>query len=133
MARLWLVLTSVVVTYAIVDIVAGFLLIRPISPLTVPDLYMHHKLQPDTYSQIITPDYEYTQRANNVGLRGHDINIQKDPEHYRVVMLGDSFTMGQGVKDEETFSALLEEALQAKHVRFGGKEVEIVNAGVDSY
>ena len=43
-------------------------------------------------------------------------------------MLGDSFTMGKGVEDDSTFSAMLDRSMSA-----GDQSVEVLNAGVDSY
>jgi hypothetical protein len=53
---------------------------------------------------------------------------------FRVIMLGDSFTMGEGVQDHETFSAVLQAHLRSRGAKLCGRtNVEIVNAGVDSY
>jgi lysophospholipase L1-like esterase len=57
----------------------------------------------------------------------------KDSATYRIVMLGDSFTGGRGVRDEETFSALLERSLNEAAAAGAGRTVEVVNAGVNSY
>ena len=45
-------------------------------------------------------------------------------------MLGDSFTFGQGVGDDEAFPAQLERLLAA---RFGAADVQVLNAGVPGY
>jgi len=51
-------------------------------------------------------------------------------ERCRVLLLGDSFTFGLRVKDDETFARRLEEDLRGK---FGAAPVEVVSAGVLSY
>ena len=129
----WLVALSVAVTYVIVDLFAGYLLIRPLSPPLVPDPYVHHKLVPDSYSQFEQRDFRYVQRVNNLGLRGRDLSPTKPPKTLRILMLGDSFTMGKGVEDDQTFSALLENSLNQSRTECAGKSVEVLNAGVDSY
>jgi lysophospholipase L1-like esterase len=48
-------------------------------------------------------------------------------------MLGDSFTMGKGVQDNETFSVLVEQRLQKALANCGGGSLEVLNGGVDSY
>lgn len=48
-------------------------------------------------------------------------------------MLGDSFTMGKGVANDQTFSALLEHSLRVNKVTYQGRPVEVLNAGVNSY
>jgi hypothetical protein len=48
-------------------------------------------------------------------------------------MLGDSFTMGKGVEDHETFSALAQQTLRQATAMCDGPDVEVLNGGVDSY
>ena len=99
----------------------------------IPDQFLHHKLEPSTYWELRTREYDYVQRVNTIGLRGSDIQLRKKPDTYRILMLGDSFTMGRGVSDDHTFSALLEESLNGKTRTLDGKNFEVLNAGVDSY
>jgi lysophospholipase L1-like esterase len=132
-AKIWMVVISVLMAYLLMDLLAGYFLIKPLAPELVPDKYLHHKFVPNTYSRFEQRDFSYIQRVNNVGLRGRDIQIKKSPERYRILMLGDSFTMGKGVEDNQTFSALLEESLNQRKVTDNGKTIEVLNAGVDSY
>jgi acid stress-induced BolA-like protein IbaG/YrbA len=71
--------------------------------------------------------------VNNAGLRGQNINIEKKANHFRILMLGDSFTMGKGVEDNQTFSALLQDFLNTENNVCDAKTIEVLNAGVDSY
>jgi len=132
-AKIWIVGISVSIAYLLVDIGAGYFLITPLSPKLVPDKYCHHKLMPNTYSKFQQRDFSYIQRVNNVGLRGHDIQIKKSPGRYRILMLGDSFTMGKGVEDDQTFSVLLEESLNKGKAICNADTIAVLNAGVDSY
>jgi len=131
-ANMWLAAGSVVVSYLLLDVVAGALLIRPLSPPLVPDEYRHHRLVPNSYSEFRRRDFSYIQRVNSLGLRGREIPAAKPTNSYRLVMLGDSFTMGMGVEDDQTFSVLLERSLKPS-VASCGKAIEVLNAGVDSY
>jgi hypothetical protein len=131
--RIWVIVISASMAFILLDIIAGYFLIKPLSPQLVPDRYRHHKLVPNTYSRFEQRDFSYIQRVNNMGLRGADIQIKKSPDHYRVLMLGDSFTMGKGVNDNQTFSVHLEKSLNQRREIFNGKTVEVLNAGVDSY
>lgn len=124
---------STAIAYAVIDVVAGKLLIEPLSPPLVPDEYRHHRLVPDSRAEFRQPDFNYVQRVNNLGLRGPDTTAEKPSGTYRVVMLGDSFTMGKGVEDDQTFSALLGSSLAARVAACGGPAVEVLNGGVDSY
>ena len=126
--RIWLALTTTALTYAAVDLIAGWILMPPLSPALVGDETVHHRLLPDTRSAIYNRDYSYLQRVNKLGLRGPDIDTRKPAGTYRIAMLGDSFIMGKGVADDQTGAWLLEKAL-----RRDGHRVEVLNGGVDSY
>lgn len=131
--RLWLVAISTTASYFLLDLVSGFFLIQPLSPPLVPDEFRHHKLVPNSHSRIQSRDFSYVQRVNNFGLRGRDVELNKPVGTYRILMLGDSFTMGKGVQDNETFSVLLETSLNRTLAGCGGNRVEVLNAGVDGY
>ncbi len=62
--------------------------------------------------------------TNSLGIRGPHLAEKKSGER-RVLALGDSFTLGMQVDDDETFSALLDQAM--------GDTVRILNAGVPGY
>lgn len=129
----WLTIISVGLTYLFVDVAAGWLLIKPLSPPLVPDQYRHHRLVPDSYSQFTQRDFTYVQRVNSLGLRGEERTRQKPAGTIRVLMLGDSFTMGKGVEDDQTFSVLIERDLGERLAACGGPKLEVLNGGVDSY
>lgn len=62
---------------------------------------------------------------NAQGFRGlHDYSETKPEGVRRVLALGDSFVFGFGVRDEETFSAVLEKKYP---------DLEVINAGVAGY
>lgn len=69
--------------------------------------------------------------VNNLGLRGPDVAEEKPAGTRRVLVLGDSFTFGVGVRDEDTFARRLEVDLNrdASH----GERIEVINAGVQGY
>jgi hypothetical protein len=131
-ANLWLAASSVTVSYLVLDVVAGLLLIRPLSPPLVPDEYRHHRLVPNSYAEFRRRDFSYIQRVNSLGLRGREVPAEKPTNSYRIVMLGDSFTMGMGVEDDQTFSVLVERSLKQDGAKCG-RSIEVLNAGVDSY
>jgi len=131
--KVWLLVTSISMTYIIADLISGYFLIETHSPRTIPDEYRHHKLQPKTQLNFATREYNYIQKINNLGLRGGDIQVNKPRNQYRIIMLGDSFTMGKGVEDDKTFSALLEKDLNKKFIIHNNRIIEVLNAGVVSY
>jgi lysophospholipase L1-like esterase len=67
---------------------------------------------------------------NSKGLRGPEIAYEKPAGELRVLVLGDSFTFAEQVNQHETFSALLEERLNADG-RPG--TVRVLNAGSNGW
>lgn len=63
------------------------------------------------------------------GLRGPE-PVAKAPGEFRVLLLGDSFTFGRGVNDEETIAVQLEGLLRD---RIPGRTVTVVNGGCGGY
>jgi hypothetical protein len=131
--NIFLACVATVVTYVALDVILGWILIVPLSPPLVPDPYRHHALVPDSYAEIRQTDFAYVQRVNHLGFRGRETTVEKPAGTRRILMLGDSFTMGKGVQDNETFSVLIERQLQPVLASCGGGAVEVLNGGVDSY
>ena len=71
--KIWLLVTSMSMTYIVADLSSGYFLIETHSARTIPDEYRHHKLQPNTQLNFASPEYNYIQKINNLGLRGGDI------------------------------------------------------------
>jgi lysophospholipase L1-like esterase len=68
---------------------------------------------------------------NRWGFHDTDFPLEKPPREFRALMLGDSVTFGFGVTYAETFSAHLEELLDASDRKF--KSHQVINAGVYGY
>ncbi len=63
--------------------------------------------------------------TNSAGLRGlREIDLAKHPEGPRVAVIGDSFTFGDEVRDNEAYPSVLDELLP---------EAEVINFGVHGY
>ncbi|MBP9864913.1 MAG: hypothetical protein KBC91_00775, partial [Candidatus Omnitrophica bacterium] len=72
-----------------------------------------------------TPLLHQEIHTNSVGFRGkRDTSVEKPESVTRILALGDSFTFGFGVADDETFSRRLEETQPS---------VEVLNTGVPGY
>lgn len=69
-------------------------------------------------------------RINNLGFRGPDYPINKPANSFRILVLGDSFTFGQGIGDREVYTAVIERELGLKYPR---KIIEAINLGVPGY
>jgi len=68
--------------------------------------------------------YSFRYSNNSLGWRGRREYREAKPTDYRVLFLGDSFTYGTGVNDDQTFAALVEKTLRADRL-----SVEVINAG----
>ena len=92
----------------------------------VGDDVLGHGQKPGATCLFPSSEWNVTVRVNSLGLRGGELPAQKPA--LRVLMLGDSFTQGYGVEENQTFSSLLEARL-----RTDGLDAEVINAGVVSY
>lgn len=65
---------------------------------------------------------------NRYGLRDDDFEREKQPDEYRVIAMGDSFTFGTGVQLEDCWT----EVLQAGLAERLGRPAVVINAGLAS-
>ncbi|MBX7258516.1 MAG: hypothetical protein K1Y02_19300 [Candidatus Hydrogenedentes bacterium] len=99
-----------------------------------------------------TPDYVYTLRPGSrgsialtddsgktvmthfniseQGLREDRVYGPKAPDEFRIVVLGDSFTMGHGLTMDQTYGRVLEKYLTGV---YPGKRIVVINMGVWGY
>jgi hypothetical protein len=68
--------------------------------------------------------YTFSYSNNSLGWRGRREYREVKPTEFRVFFLGDSFTYGTGVNDDQTFVARVEQDLRADKL-----SVEMLNAG----
>lgn len=69
---------------------------------------------------------------NSHGLRDREYPESKPPDTYRIVMLGDSTTLGWGVAQDQTIPKILERELNRPGLA-GYRRCEVLNAGVGNY
>jgi lysophospholipase L1-like esterase len=70
-------------------------------------------------------------KINSKGLRDREIDYTKERNTYRIGIFGDSFTFGEGVQNNETYSKLLENILNAdEELKLLGKKIEVLNFGI---
>lgn len=76
------------------------------------------------------PEFEVEMRINAEGLRDRSYPLDRQPGGWRLLLFGDSFVEGWGVRGEDAVSSRLEARLQAGA---GGAPVEAINFGVAGY
>lgn len=77
------------------------------TPNFVVDPILGWRLRPNQVIEWRTPEFTVLARSNAQGFRGRDF----DPAHRPIVVVGDSFSFGNGVGDEQTYATQLERAL----------------------
>jgi len=71
-------------------------------------------------------------RTNAFGMMGDDIKVQKDPDTFRILALGDSYTEAIQVPSNKNFCGRLESLLNNLPDK-DFKKIEVLNAGVSGY
>lgn len=87
-----------------------------------PDLGHQHR--PNISTHLMGADF----RTNSKGLRDREFSYERDGQVVRILMLGDSLTVGWGVRAEDTFSKRLERIFADHQI-----PVEVINTGVGNY
>jgi len=108
----------VVVASVCADRMLGFLLRPPNLPDTVELIF-----PPFAEQHFKTIDFEYTANINSIGIRDRELPRERG-DAFRILAIGDSYTYGWGVAQEETWPHLLEAQLREE-----GHNVEILNLG----
>lgn len=70
--------------------------------------------------------YRGLYKFNSLGRRGHEFSLAPGENVFRIVMLGDSLTFGQGVPEGSTYSAQVERQLKQRN---SPRSIEVINAG----
>lgn len=87
------------------------------------------RMRPDTVFWHTSIDGTWRFTTNAQGFRNHrDFSYEKSPDVIRIFSLGDSHTAGFEVRQERTFSAIIE-----RHLQDSGVQAEVINAGVSGF
>lgn len=73
------------------------------------------------------PEYDYEVVTNSEGVRDREHPVEKARGEYRIVCLGDSFTMGMGAAYEDIYPTVLERRLNELDPL---RRVRVINGGV---
>jgi len=79
-------------------------------------------------------DYSYTITTNTDNLNERfDYSIEKNPDVFRIVTIGDSYTYGLYVNTKENYPERLEDMLTDNSLCKSNKKFEVINLGVGGY
>jgi lysophospholipase L1-like esterase len=95
-------------------------------PVDNPKLSFAH--EPNRHAFLMGSDVQ----INSQGLRDHEYPLAKPSGVYRILLLGDSTTLGWGDSLQDTAAKILERKLKAEQVP-GIQRFEAINAGVGNY
>ncbi len=101
--------------------------LEPILKILQQDSALFWKQKPN-----LNINFQNTQvKVNSFGLRGEDIQLNKDEGAFRIICLGGSPTFGWGVDYKDAYPYQLQELLREK---YGSKKnIEVINAGNIGY
>lgn len=144
------VLISLAVTALGLEIIVRIVFFQPTGRMAVPYETRLSELEGVEYE--LTPNHEYRWkygprklfergfsipvRINSDGYRGRELPDPKPDNHYRILALGDSFTLGVGAREEDIWVTRLENLIQTEKSSELAKKydvIEVVNTGVGGW
>ncbi len=93
--------------------------------LTRRDPDIGTRLIPGASGRATCPSYRVDYSVSSQGIRDRVYDERRSPDTFRVLVLGDSFVFGHGVKQQEIFTEVAERELNER-----GRKTEVINAGV---
>ncbi len=131
-SRIGLMIVSLVVVVVILEL--GVRLMLPqdlIKPMvTQLDSELIYMLTPNYAAHLKGTSVRWFHlTTNSLGLREREIPFQKPPGVFRILLLGDSVSMAEGVELEETYLKQLESLVRGQ----GWRTLETINAAVRGY
>jgi lysophospholipase L1-like esterase len=128
LTRLLLGLVSFALAALLVEGLWRFVRSRGWGPTTNPAYVVHDdrlgwRYRPGARARHRSDEFDVSIRINSRGFRGPEVPLERTPGRGRVLALGDSFTFGWGVEEEQAWPAQLARIL----------DVEVVNLGVSGY
>lgn len=128
--RITATLAALVLTALLVELVSRALIglgwVRPAPVLTEDEgpIRLHPR-----WGFALHPGIYDGKHINRWGLRGPDFDEARRPGCARILMIGDSTTFGNRVRDEASYPAVVQRLLTERHP---GRCIEVINAGIES-
>ncbi len=90
---------------------------------------LSHRHRPNSKAFLMGVEVE----INSLGLRDREVSKAKPPGTYRIVVLGDSTTLGWGVPFNKMYPKILEQGLHANPPSQRWTNYEVLNTGIGNY
>jgi lysophospholipase L1-like esterase len=133
-SRKWLV----VLVSSVLSLATAEILLRNVAPRRTIEVlagaypamfedsdYLPYRLRRGYSGRLATREFDTSVRINSRGYRGEEFAAEKG-DVFRILAIGDSYTFGWGVEDNQTYAALLRERLSSRHP---SRRIEVINAG----
>jgi peptidoglycan/LPS O-acetylase OafA/YrhL/lysophospholipase L1-like esterase len=101
-------------------------------PALQPDERTVYSLIPNKTTRLQYNNYDYVLQTNSMGFHSPEIDLEreKDTHTIRIFIVGDAFSMPEGVDYNHMYSRLLEHHLTQ---RYPGKTFQVINGGITGY
>jgi hypothetical protein len=128
MNRLLAYVTSILIFLVVLELGARLVGLSPIVTINQFDKDLGWAKEPNTTTRKKTSEFDIKFAINSKGLRDDEIPYDKPAGEYRILVCGDSFTLGYTVDRHDLFVDLLERALQQS-----GAKAQVINGGTEGY
>lgn len=89
------------------------------------DAFIRFKWLPGSAWKFVWPEFNIRVKINSQGLRGPKSFYENPLARPRIMMIGDSFTFGFGVEQQDSYCGIIRNKL--------GKDFDVINTGVTGY
>ncbi len=100
-------------------------------PALQPDPTRVYSLKPNQTTHLKYNNYDYVVRTNSFGMTSPEISVNRPtPDTLRILVVGDAFSMPEGLPYRESYPAILRRLLSEKEAP---RTVQVIDAGVTGY
>jgi peptidoglycan/LPS O-acetylase OafA/YrhL len=90
-----------------------------------------YSLIPNKTTHLKYNNYDYFVKTNSLGFSSEEINLSvKDENEKRILIIGDAFSMPEGLEYTNSYPYFLEQQLRQEYPNF---KINVINAGVTGY
>lgn len=133
-----LILSFIVITGALIGIEQFLRINKPFEtgqwgefPALRMDTKTVYSLIPNKTTHLKYNNYDYILKTNSMGFASPEIDLKKDdPKIFRILIVGDAFSMPEGMNYSSSFPYLLESELKKTT---NNRIIQVVNGGVTGY